>query len=85
LKTKAMASPGKQGLAESLRGAGATNKSNYVDIKTGEEFWISGCKKDGSDRLYGERLPVCIDEDVQEEYWTEIRNQPTMAGTVRIN
>lgn len=40
----------------------------------GEDYWISGCKKDGNDRLYGERLPVYIDEDVREEYWTEIRN-----------
>lgn len=39
----------------SLRGAGF--KANYYDVETGEEYWISGPKKDGSDRLYGERVP----------------------------
>jgi hypothetical protein len=51
-------------------------KANYFDVETGEHYWISGCKKDGSDRLYGERIPIHIDEDVREEYWKEIRNRP---------
>lgn len=38
---------------QSLRGGGF--KANYFDVDTGEEFWISGPKKDGADRLYGER------------------------------
>jgi hypothetical protein len=59
---------------QSLSGAGF--KSNYYDIETHEHYWISGCKKNGEDRLYGERIPVKIDADVREEYWTEIRNQP---------
>ena len=67
----------------SLKGGGF--KSNFYDIETEEEYWISGCKKDGSDRLYGERLPILIDEDVQEEYWTEIRKMPDKVGTVVIN
>jgi hypothetical protein len=58
----------------SLKGSGY--KSNYIDIESGEHFWISGPKKDGKDRLYGERTGVEIDEDVREEYWTVIRNQP---------
>lgn len=62
----------------SLRGAGF--KANYYDIATGEEYWISGPKKDGSDRLYGERVPVEIDDDCREEYWTQIRMEP---GRVR--
>lgn len=43
----------------SLRGAGY--KANYVDVETGEHYWISGPRKDGADRLYGERVPVDID------------------------
>ena len=39
----------------SLKGGGF--KANYYDVATGEEYWISGPKKDGSDRLYGERTP----------------------------
>jgi hypothetical protein len=59
---------------QSLKGAGY--KSNYYDLETGEEYWISGCKKDGTDRLYQERIPIEIDEDVREEYWTEVRGLP---------
>jgi len=59
---------------QSLKGSGF--KSNYFDVETGDEYWISGCRKDGADRLYGERISVEIDDDVREEYWTEIRNAP---------
>jgi hypothetical protein len=51
-------------------------KSNYFDVETGEQYWISGCKKDGTDRLYGERVPIYIDDDIREEYWIAIRNLP---------
>jgi hypothetical protein len=51
-------------------------RSNYYDVESGEEYYISGCQRDGTDRLYGERLPIEIDEDVREEYWTEIRGMP---------
>jgi hypothetical protein len=60
-------------------------KSNYFDIETNEEYWISGCKKDGTDRLYGERLPIYIDDDVREEYWTAIRELPGNVGIKVIN
>jgi hypothetical protein len=62
---------------QSLKGRGF--KANYFEIDTGEKYWISGCKKDGSDRLYGERLPIEIDEDVREEYWTKIGEKPANA------
>lgn len=51
-------------------------KSNYVEETTGEDYWISGPKRDGSDRLYGDRVPIEIDDDVREEYWSTIRNLP---------
>lgn len=59
---------------QSLKGAGF--KSNYYDVESGEEYWISGPRRDGLDRLYGERVPVEIDEDVRAEYWREIRRRP---------
>jgi len=59
---------------QSQKGSGF--KSNYFELETGKEFWISGPRKDGQDRLYGVGLPVEIDDDVREEYWTEIRKQP---------
>ena len=57
---------------ETLKGAGF--KANYFDVETGDYYWISGCKKDGHDALYP--TSVEIDEDVLEEYWTDIRNEP---------
>ena len=57
---------------QSLKGSGF--KSNYYDVETGEDYWISGPKRDGTDRLYqGKTPPVIVDEDVCEEYWTQIR------------
>ena len=55
-------------------------KSNHYDVETGDEYWISGPKQKGGDRLYGERVPVEIDEDVRQEYWTHIRRQPDRIG-----
>ena len=59
---------------QSLKGSGF--KANYFDVESGEQYWISGPRRDGQDRLYGAGLPVEIDEDVREEYWTEIRKKP---------
>ena len=67
----------------SLRGRGF--KANYYDSDTGEEYWLSGCKKNGNDRLYGERLPIKIDDDVREEYWLKIRNLPENINIKIIN
>jgi hypothetical protein len=49
-------------------------KTNYFDCETGHEVWISGCKKNGGDRLYPGTIE--IDDDVREEYWTDIRSKP---------
>lgn len=57
---------------QSLKGRGY--KANYFDIETGEQFWISGPRKDGKDRLYGDSaLAVEVDADTAEEYWQKIR------------
>jgi hypothetical protein len=49
---------------------------NHYDVDTGDEYWISGCKKNGQDRHPVGGGPVEIDADVREEYWTTIRDQP---------
>lgn len=67
-----------------LKGMGGS-KTNYYDIESGEEYWISGCKKDGSDRLYGESIPVEIDEDVRIEYWNKIRNLSKFVNKTKTN
>ena len=62
---------------QSLKGRGF--KANYRETETGEEYWISGPRLDGLDRLYGRSaLVVKIDDDVREEYWTEIRKKPEL-------
>jgi hypothetical protein len=42
--------------------------SNYYDVDTGEEYWISGVKKNGEDRHWAGSGPVEIDDDAREEY-----------------
>jgi hypothetical protein len=54
-------------------------KSNYMDEETGAEFWFSGPKRRGGDRLYGVGR-VEIDADVRDEYWTKIRDCPERAA-----
>lgn len=58
----------------SLKGDGY--KANYFDVATGETFWISGPSRRGGDPLYATNVRVPIDDDVREEYWTEIRRAP---------
>ena len=59
---------------QSLKGVGF--KSNYFAVETGDDYWISGPKRRGGDRLYRSALPVAVDEDVREEYWRYIRGEP---------
>ncbi|MDF1662460.1 MAG: 1-deoxy-D-xylulose-5-phosphate synthase [Planctomycetota bacterium] len=53
-------------------------KCNHYDEATSEDYWISGCHKNGNDPLYPTMIHV--DADVQEEYWTEIRKKPERVG-----
>lgn len=55
-------------------------KTNHYDVATGEDYWVSGPKKDGGDRLYGEPILVHVDADVREEYWREVRGLPHRAA-----
>ena len=41
---------------------------NYIDVGTGEQFWVSGVKKSGLDRHWAGSGPVAIDDDVRDEY-----------------
>lgn len=41
---------------------------NFRDIGSGEEYWISGIKKRGSNVHWAEHVPVLIDDDAREEY-----------------
>lgn len=57
---------------QSLKGAGS--KANYFNIETMEEYWISGCRRDGNDGLY--KTTVFVDENIREEYWVATRKMP---------
>jgi len=63
----------------SLKGSGF--KTNYIDVESGEEYWISGPRKDGCDALYSTNVAPEIDTDVSDEYWTEIRKRPQKVRT----
>jgi hypothetical protein len=54
---------------------GQAIEGNYYDVATGEEYWISGPKKNGQDRHWAGSGPVEIDADVAEEYWRDIRGE----------
>jgi hypothetical protein len=41
---------------------------NHVDVATGDEYWVSGVKADGTDRHWAGRGPVHVDQDVLDEY-----------------
>ena len=42
--------------------------SNYIDVETGEEYWISGVKKNGADRHWAGHGKIMIDRKVTAEY-----------------
>ncbi len=56
---------------QSLTGSGIG--ANYFELESGEQYWISGPKKNGQDRHWAGAGPVQIDPDVTAEYWREIR------------
>ena len=43
-------------------------QGNYIDIETHEEYWISGVKKDGSDRHWAGGGKIVIDQKIVNEY-----------------
>jgi hypothetical protein len=49
-----------------LHGGGVAG--NWVDVHTGEEYWISGVKKSRRDRHWARGGPVEIDDDVRDDY-----------------
>jgi hypothetical protein len=62
-----------------LRGEG---RGRYRDDESGDHFWIQRARVDGRDRGgkdRGSSIPVAIDDDVRQEYWSEIRGAPERA------
>lgn len=44
---------------------------NYIDVETGDIYWISGVKKNGNDRHWAGRGKIIIDRKVIEAYLLE--------------
>lgn len=42
-------------------------EANFVDVDSGERFWLSGPKRDGTDTRYGPSTTT-VDDDVREVY-----------------
>lgn len=42
--------------------------ANHRDTETGEQYWISGVKRNGEDRHWAGSGRVEVDEDAREEY-----------------
>ena len=40
---------------------------NHYDLDTSENYWVTGVKKNGEHRLYG-NAPVEVEEDARAEY-----------------
>jgi hypothetical protein len=57
----------------SLKGSGF--KANFFVVGTGDEYWISGPRRDRDDRLYGGSRGVEVDEDVAAEYRAYLRGE----------
>lgn len=64
---------------QSLKGYGY--KANYFNTTTNTWYWISGCRRDGNDRLYSGTVE--IDSDAREEYWRVIRKRPDLVHQSR--
>jgi hypothetical protein len=48
------------------KGSGVSG--NFFDTATGEEYWISGVKKRGSNAHYAEPIKVVVDDDAADAY-----------------
>jgi hypothetical protein len=48
------------------RGGGVSG--NYFDVESGEEYWVSGVKKDGTDRHWAGSGKVAIEVSAIREY-----------------
>ena len=56
------------------RSKGKGVRGNHFDEDTGEEYWVSGIKKKGSNIHWAETSDVVIDDDAKDEY-ARIKNE----------
>lgn len=46
--------------------------TNHFDIETGDEYWISGFKKNGRDRHWAGGGKILIEEDIIDDYLSQV-------------
>lgn len=49
-----------------IKGGGVSG--NHIDETTGDEYWVSGIKKRGSNTHWAESTSVKVDDDAKDEY-----------------
>lgn len=54
-----------------IKGGGVSG--NHIDKTTGDEYWVSGIKKRGSNTHWAESVSIKIDDDAKDEYLRIIR------------
>src|ERR1043166_1549161 len=50
------------------RATGGGIEGNHFDLETGEEYWVSGVKKDGTDRHWIGSGKISIERSAVQEY-----------------
>lgn len=55
--------------------AHANHDSNFYDVDSGEEFWLSGPKRDQTDGRYSNRQPE-VDDDARAAYEAFLAGAP---------
>lgn len=65
---------------KALRRGGRLVSGNYFDIVNGDEYWVSGVKKRGSDRHRAGAGPVDIEASAVPEYLAEVGSRVLPKG-----
>ena len=55
---------------KSLNGTGIAG--NHYDLETGDEYWVSGIKKNGTDRHWAGGGKIMIDRNVVDHYLSKV-------------
>lgn len=55
---------------KSFKGNGTSG--NYFDVETGDEYWVSGIKKDGTDRHWAGSGKIMIDKSIVDLYLSKV-------------
>src|SRR5262245_39332846 len=65
---------------ELAKATGGGIRGNFFDAATGEEYWVSGVKKRGSNVHRAERITVEIDADALDAYHV-LKSQPAQSSS----